>query len=113
MYESIKERDAALKFDAVKRGPVEKSIGTFFRSLAQRVHLWPSAAKRQPNLVIKQGRFDWGSFAAFADGSIEIERAGVKQTFKNFSDLKRSLNYASKAGESATESTASIAPLES
>ena len=109
MYESIKERDAALKRDGVKRGQVEKSIG----SLAQRVHLWPSAAKRQPNLVIKQGRFDWGSFAAFADGSIEIERAGVKQTFKNFSDLKRSLNYASKAGESATESTASIAPLES
>jgi hypothetical protein len=42
--------------------------------------------------VTKQGRFEWGSFSAFDDGSIEIERAGVKQWFRNFSELKRSLN---------------------
>ena len=45
------------------------------------------------NRIIKQGRFDWGSFSAFEDGSIELERAGVKQWFRNFSELERSLNY--------------------
>ncbi len=44
------------------------------------------------NRIIKQGRFDWGSFSAFEDGSIEVERAGVKQWFRNFSELERSLN---------------------
>jgi hypothetical protein len=45
------------------------------------------------NRITKQGRFNWGSFSAFEDGSIEIERAGVKQWFRNFSELERSLNY--------------------
>ena len=47
--------------------------------------------------VTTQGKFDWGSFCAFEDGSIEVERAGVKQWFPDFSELKRSLNQ--RAGE--------------
>jgi hypothetical protein len=45
------------------------------------------------NGITKQGRFDWGSFSAFEDGSIEVERAGVRQRFRDFSELKRSLNH--------------------
>ena len=35
---------------------------------------------------------DWGSFFAFDHGSIEVEIAGVKQRFRNFSELECSLN---------------------
>jgi hypothetical protein len=42
--------------------------------------------------VVKQGNFDWGSFSAFEDGSIEVERDGVKQWFRTFSELKCSLS---------------------
>jgi hypothetical protein len=44
--------------------------------------------------VIQQGRFEWGSFSAFQDGSIELERDGVRQRFHDFSELKRNLNHA-------------------
>ena len=43
------------------------------------------------NRIIKHGRFDWGSFSAFEDGSIEVEIAGVKQWFRNFSELEGGL----------------------
>jgi hypothetical protein len=46
--------------------------------------------------VIKQAHFDWGSFSAFEDGSIEVERAGVKQWFRSFSELKSSLSQAAE-----------------
>jgi len=88
----------------------EVSIRRFCDSLARRIHLWrssgtqeqaPSSASLETgppvqlpvNRIIKQGRFDWGSFSAFEDGSIELERAGVKQWFRNFSEMERSLNY--------------------
>ena len=49
-------------------------------------------APRQPtNRVVIRGKFHWGSFSAFEDGSLEVERAGVKQQFRNFSELKRNL----------------------
>lgn len=88
------------------------SIQRFCGSLARRIHLWrcrrtqeqdeialSSASletgppKPPVNRITKQGTFDWGSFSAFEDGSIEIERAGVKQWFRNFSELERSLNF--------------------
>jgi hypothetical protein len=91
----------------------EVSIRRFGGSLARRIHLWRSRGTQEQdeivssrasfetglpmqlpvNRITKQGRFDWGSFSAFEDGSIEIERAGVKQRFRNFSELERSLNY--------------------
>jgi endogenous inhibitor of DNA gyrase (YacG/DUF329 family) len=88
----------------------EVSIRRFCSSLARRIHLWrwtqeqdeialssASVETGPPKLLVnritKQGRFDWGSFSAFEDGSIEIERAGVKQWFRNFSELERSLNF--------------------
>lgn len=113
MYESTEERDVAVKFDAAKRRSVENSIRSFCTSLARRIHPWHSSATRQQdqvapssapleaclplqhpvNRVTRQGKFDWGSFSAFEDGSIEVERAGVKQWFRNFFELKRSLNH--------------------
>ena len=50
-----------------------------------------SAMRLPINRIIKTGKFDWGSFSAFEDGSIEVEIAGVKQWFQNFSELERGL----------------------
>ena len=90
----------------------EVSIRRFCGSLVRRIYLWrrssgtreqdeiapPSASfETDPpgqlpvNPIIKQGRFDWGSFSAFEDGSFEVERDGVKQWFRNFAELERSL----------------------
>jgi hypothetical protein len=112
MYESTEASDDAVEFEAAKRGSVESPIRSFCKSLVRRIHLGQPRATcvqdeaaaagtpvetcqpvHQPlHRVTKQGRFEWGSFSAFEDGSIEVERAGVKQWFPNFSELKRSLN---------------------
>jgi hypothetical protein len=57
------------------------------------------------NRITKQGKFDWGSFSAFEDGSIEVERAGIRRRFRNFSELKRSLNHGSESEMSAATGT--------
>jgi hypothetical protein len=62
----------------------EVSIRRFCGSLARRIHLWRSRGKQEQDEI---------AFSAFEDGSIEIERAGVKQRFRNFSGLERRLNY--------------------
>ena len=92
----------------------EVSIRRFCGSLVRRIYLWRSSGTREQdeiappsasfetdppaqlpvNPIIKQGRFDWGSFSAFEDGSFEVERAGVTQWFRNFSELGRSLKKA-------------------
>ena len=89
----------------------EVSIRRFCGSLVRRIYLWRSSGTREQdeivppsasfetdppvqlpvNRIIKRGRFDWGSSAAFEDGSFEVERAGVKQWFRNFAELERSL----------------------
>jgi hypothetical protein len=109
MYESPEASDAVVKSEAAKRGSGENSIRSFCKSFFRRIHSGHPRGTRevapanapldtcQPGYqavkrVTKQGRFDWGSFSAFEDGSIEVERAGVKQWFSSFSDLKRSLN---------------------
>src|ERR671918_554241 len=101
MLEYSEEWNAAVKSGASKR---RSSIRSVFHSLARRIHIARSGvvgeqdvaeachAPRQPmNRIVKQGCFDWGSFSAFEDGSLEVERAGVKQRFRSFSELKRSL----------------------
>jgi hypothetical protein len=114
MFEINKSFNAAEISDGnAKRRSVETSIRRFCDSLARRIHLWQSSAtperdevapssasleagppvQHPVNRIIKQGRFDWGSFSAFEDGSIEVDRGGVKQWFRNFSELKRSLKY--------------------
>jgi hypothetical protein len=112
MYKSTEASDAAVKFEAAKKASGENSMRSFCKSLFRRIHsAHPGATREQDEVaaahtsleacqpvhqtvrrVTKQGRFDWGSFSAFEDGSIEVERAGVKQWFPNFSELKRSLN---------------------
>jgi hypothetical protein len=112
MYKSTEASDPAVKFEAAKKGAGENSIRSFCKSLFRRIHSGhPGATLEQDEVaaahtpleacqpvhqpvkrVTKQGRFDWGSFSAFEDGSIEVERAGVKQWFPNFSELKRSLD---------------------
>ena len=92
----------------------EVSIRQFSGSLVRRIYLRRSSETRERdeiappsasfetdppvqlpvNRIIKQGRFDWGSFSAFDDGSIEVERAGVTQWFRNFSELERSVKKA-------------------
>jgi hypothetical protein len=111
MYESREVSDAAVGLEVAKRGSGQNSIRSFCKSLFRRVHLGQPRTTREQDeaaasaplqtcqsvqgtvkRVTQQGRFDWGSFSAFEDGSIEVERAGVKQWFPNFSELKRSLN---------------------
>jgi hypothetical protein len=50
-----------------------------------------STVRRSAKKAVGQGRFDRGSFIAFSDGSIEVEIAGVKQVFRDLTELK---NYA-------------------
>ena len=98
-------------YRAVTEITKEGSIRRFCESLARRI-LWPRGGTHerdefalprasreagppvQPpvNRITKQGTFEWGSFSAFEDGSIEIERAGLKERFLSFSELERSLN---------------------
>ena len=90
-----------------KRSAVGISIRRFCESLARRhsretraqdevalssASVQTDSAKRLPiNRITKTGKFDWGSSSAFEDGSIEVEIAGVKQWFQNFSELERGL----------------------
>ena len=117
--------DTELKLNGAEGRLVGNSIRSFCKSLVRRIHLRYSSAPQdqdkaaaasahletsQPahepiNRVTKQGRFDWGSFSAFDDGSIEVERAGVRQRFRNFSELKRSLNHRSGDEGSAATGT--------
>ena len=61
------------------------------------------SAKRLPiNRITKTGKFDWGSFSAFEDGSIEVEIAGVKQWFQNFSELERGLRSRGRGRRAST-----------
>jgi hypothetical protein len=106
MYEKTKARDATVKGKDAKKGS-ENSVRSFFRSLLRGKRgvfrkedeaAAAEAACQQMNRprITKQAKFDWGSFSAFDDGSIEIERAGVKQWFRNFSEMERSLNQMAK-----------------
>ena len=90
-----------------KGSSVEISIRRFCESLARRLSretraqdevalssasVQTDSAMRLPiNRITKTGKFDWGSFSAFEDGSIEVEIAGVKQWFRNFSELEGGL----------------------
>jgi hypothetical protein len=110
MYESTKAREARRKgaggesvdnakpnfwksllgFPSQPRGRREQTdvVAADDPVLAPRVH--------EPRIV-KQGNFDWGSFSAFEDGSIEIERHGEKQWFRTFSELKDTLSQAAES----------------
>lgn len=115
MYESTEASDVEVNLEAAEKGS-GNSIRSFCKSLVRRIHLGPPTVRQEHDKtaaanvpretcqpapvkrVTKQGRFDWGSFSAFEDGSIEVERAGVKQWFPNFSELKRSLNQGTPTG---------------
>jgi hypothetical protein len=105
MHEGIKSRDA--QSEGASRTSVETARPNFWTSLLRGGHLHqPNATVTEsaaaddtavtPSVqgprIIKQGNFDWGSFSAFEDGSIEVERNGVRQWFRTFSELKSSLS---------------------
>jgi hypothetical protein len=104
MYESTKTRDA--KSEGAGAESVHNARPNFWKSLLGFHVSQPTeqeqneAATDDPALappvheprIIKQGNFDWGSFSAFEDGSIEVERNGVRQWFRTFSELKDSLS---------------------
>ena len=98
----------------------EVSIRRFCDSLVRRIFFWRSSGTLEQDeivspspsfepdppvqlpvkRIIKQGKFDWGSFSAFEDGSFEVKRAGVTQWFRNFSELERSLKKAAVSSPS-------------
>jgi hypothetical protein len=107
MYEGIKR--VTQKSEGASRESVETARPNFWTSLLRGRHLSQPNATREQNeaaaadepavapsvrepRIIKQGNFDWGSFSAFEDGSIEVERNGVRQWFRTFSELKSSLS---------------------
>jgi hypothetical protein len=113
-----------LKMQGDEEQLVKNPIRSFCKSLVRRIHpRYPSAPPDQDdvatagapietcqpedaiNRVIQQGTFEWGSFSAFEDGSIELERAGVRQRFRDFSELKRNLNHTWQDEESASTGT--------
>jgi energy-coupling factor transporter ATP-binding protein EcfA2 len=67
--------------------------GRIISDVCQRTPVEVSPLRKPVNRVTKQGRFDWGSFSAFEDGSIDLEMAGIKQRFRDFSELERSLKH--------------------
>lgn len=117
--------DSEWKSNGDEEGLVESPIRRFCKSLVRRIQprhrsvpqdddkttaasaeLETCETVHEPiNRVAKQGRFDWGSFSAFEDGSIEVERAGIRQRFRNFSELKHSLNHRSGDEGSAATGT--------
>jgi hypothetical protein len=112
MYEGIKARDA--KSEGASGESVENERPNFWKSLVRGLHFNQASGTREQNeataadepavappvhgpRIIKQGNFDWGSFSAFEDGSIEVERNGVRQWFRTFSELKDSLSQTAES----------------
>jgi hypothetical protein len=109
MHEGVEAREA--KSEGTRRESVETPRPNFWTSLLRGRQ--PNATREQneadaedtPALkssaheprIIKQGTFDWGSFSAFEDGSIEVERNGVRQWFRTFSELKDSLSQTAES----------------
>jgi hypothetical protein len=110
MYDS--ERKSNGDEEGLVKNPIRRFCKSLVRSMHRRHPIAPQdddkaaveTAHEPLNRVAKQGTFDWGSFSAFEDGSIEVERAGVRRRFRDFSELKRCLNDQSKdEGSAATE----------
>ncbi|MET0875376.1 MAG: hypothetical protein ABWX81_11380 [Pseudolabrys sp.] len=111
MYESTKARDA--KGEGAGAESADNARPNFWKSLLGFQPSQPSGGREQneaaaaddPALappaheprIIKQGNFDWGSFSAFEDGSIEVERDGVRQWFRTFSELKDNLRQTAES----------------
>jgi hypothetical protein len=111
MYESTKTRDA--KSEGAGAESVANARPNFWKSLLGFHVNQPKGRDEQDEPVaaddsalsppvhepriVKQGNFDWGSFSAFEDGSIEVERNGVRQWFRTFSELKSSLSQTAES----------------
>jgi hypothetical protein len=111
MYESTKARDA--RSEGAGAESADNARPNFWKSLLGFHPSQPSGGREQneaaaaydPALappaheprIIKQGNFDWGSFSAFEDGSIEVERNGVRQWFRTFSELKDTLSQTAES----------------
>ena len=48
----------------------------------------PTLPPTPPRQVIQEGKFDWGWFRAYSDGSIEVEANGEKRWYRNFAELE-------------------------
>ena len=111
MYEGIKARNA--KSEGADGESVDNARPNFWKSLLGFHPSQPSGGREQIEAaaaddsalappvheprIIKQGNFDWGSFSAFEDGSIEVERNGVRQLFRTFSELKEALSQTAQS----------------
>lgn len=42
-----------------------------------------------PRRLIQEGKFDWGWFRAYSDGSIDVEANGERRWYRNFTELAR------------------------
>ena len=69
---------------------IDTSILSFYH-FTHRARTWlggSSCPVQEPvNGAIRQSKFEWGSFLAFEDGSIEVEIGGQRQWYRDFPNL--------------------------
>ena len=49
----------------------------------------PVPLATSPRQVVQEGKFDWGWFRAYSDGSIDVEANGERRWYRNFAELAR------------------------
>lgn len=49
--------------------------------------------------VIAEGKFDWGWFRAYSDGSIEVEANGENRLYRNFAELELERTLKRRSGQ--------------
>jgi hypothetical protein len=67
----------------------QKGIGSTNSLLAKLSPAPPTVTLSPTQLqVIAEGKFDWGWFRAYSDGSIEVEANGKNRLYRNFAELE-------------------------
>ena len=69
----------------------QKVAGSSQSQLSKLPHPPPPPLPRTtpPRQLIQEGKFDWGWFRAYSDGSIDVEANGERRCYRNFAELTR------------------------
>jgi small multidrug resistance pump len=67
----------------------QKVAGSSQSQLSKSAPPPPLPFATSPRQIIQEGKFDWGWFRAYSDGSIDVEANGEKRWYRNFAELAR------------------------